>query len=189
MYGYVYMTTNLVNNRKYIGRCKSSYFKGNAYLGSGKILHQAIKKYGKENFQVELLKECESDEELNQEEIRYIALYDAQKSREFYNICKGRTAGPGGPRMKGKHHSEENKRRWSEQHRGAGNANYGNHWHASEKTKAIWHAQRSGSGNVAYGTKLLNNGKVNKRIKLDEVEKYLSDGWSYGFIKKKPKDE
>lgn len=60
MYGYIYLTTNLVNNSRYVGRKKSDRFpfinkNGEVYLGSGMTLNKAINKYGKENFKVELL--------------------------------------------------------------------------------------------------------------------------------------
>ena len=42
MYGFVYITTNKINGKKYIGMCKSSHEKN--YLGSGKILREAIEK-------------------------------------------------------------------------------------------------------------------------------------------------
>ena len=45
MYGYVYETINLVNNKKYIGKRVKSKFDIN-YKGSGKILKQAFEKYG-----------------------------------------------------------------------------------------------------------------------------------------------
>lgn len=43
MCGYIYLTTNLVNGKKYIGRRTSKVFLGNAYLGSGNHLKSAIK--------------------------------------------------------------------------------------------------------------------------------------------------
>lgn len=69
MYGYIYKTTNLINNKIYIGQKKSNEFLNEKYLGSGKILRQAIDKEGKQNFKVELLEECESAQELNEREI------------------------------------------------------------------------------------------------------------------------
>lgn len=89
MYGYIYLTTNLINDKKYIGKKKSKYFLENKYLGSGKILNQAIKKYGRHNFKTELLKECFSKEELDKEEKYFINKYDAVRSKEFYNLGKG----------------------------------------------------------------------------------------------------
>lgn len=57
MYGYIYLTTNLINERKYIGQHTSSEFDPN-YKGSGKILWQAINKYGWDNFSVRMLCPC-----------------------------------------------------------------------------------------------------------------------------------
>lgn len=54
MIGYVYLTTNLINGKKYIGMHKKDYFDEN-YKGSGKILWYAINKYGWENFKTEVL--------------------------------------------------------------------------------------------------------------------------------------
>ena len=48
MYGFVYLTTNTINNKKYIGMCKNTH--RDNYLGSGKVLKQGIDKKGKENF-------------------------------------------------------------------------------------------------------------------------------------------
>ena len=55
MYGYIYITTNLLNGKKYIGKHKSSEFEFDKYYGSGKYIKAAIKKYGLENFKCELL--------------------------------------------------------------------------------------------------------------------------------------
>jgi hypothetical protein len=52
--GYVYKTTNLNNGRCYIGKRTKPIFDEN-YFGSGAALQSAIKKYGKENFKVEIL--------------------------------------------------------------------------------------------------------------------------------------
>lgn len=88
MIGYIYITTNLINNKKYIGLKTSEYFKNN-YLGSGKIIKKAIKKYRKENFKVELLEECNSIEDLKQAERKWIKYYNAQSDSNFYNIAEG----------------------------------------------------------------------------------------------------
>lgn len=45
MYGYIYITTNLVNGKKYIGRHKSEVF-DESYKGSGLLLSRSIDKYG-----------------------------------------------------------------------------------------------------------------------------------------------
>ena len=88
MYGYIYLTTNKVNNKKYIGQHKSSKF-DKTYYGSGIVFQKAFKKYGKENFSVEILCECDSPEELDNSEIYFINLYDAVNSDSFYNTIQG----------------------------------------------------------------------------------------------------
>ena len=50
---YVYQTTNLINAKQYVGYHFGELDDG--YLGSGTIIQQALKKYGKENFEKEIL--------------------------------------------------------------------------------------------------------------------------------------
>ncbi len=92
MYGYVYLTTNTINNKQYIGQHKSETFDKN-YKGSGKILIQAFEKYGKENFECKILKECFSKEELNEAEIKYINKFKCVESNNFYNLKEGGSGG------------------------------------------------------------------------------------------------
>jgi group I intron endonuclease len=86
-YGYIYITTNTINGNRYIGQHKSVDW-DSQYIGSGKLLHYAIKKYGKENFTCFPLAWAWSREELNQLEIDYIAHYKPE-----YNIAKGGEGG------------------------------------------------------------------------------------------------
>lgn len=58
---YIYITTNKINGKKYIGQHKGK--PDDNYLGSGINLIKAIKKYGKENFFKEILCFCETREE------------------------------------------------------------------------------------------------------------------------------
>ena len=87
-YGYVYLTTNLINNKKYIGQHKSKKF-DESYKGSGKVLLQAIDLHGWDNFSCEILEWADSKETLNELEKFYINEYDAVNSREFYNLVRG----------------------------------------------------------------------------------------------------
>ena len=91
MYGYVYITTCTVNNKQYIGSHKYDKqeldFK---YIGSGKTLAKAIKKYGRNNFKCKVLEFCETRDELIEKERYYISLYNAVISENFYNIDDGR---------------------------------------------------------------------------------------------------
>lgn len=85
MYGYVYMTTNLINGKKYIGQHKCSKFDEN-YKGSGHAIKGAINKYGKANFSVEIIEKCETSFHLDDREAYWIIYYDAVNSDDFYNL-------------------------------------------------------------------------------------------------------
>lgn len=92
MYGFIYVTENLITGQKYIGQKK--YIKGwEHYLGSGIRLKNSITKYGRENFKRTILEECDSKESLDEKEKYYIELYHAVESDEFYNIAKGGDGG------------------------------------------------------------------------------------------------
>ena len=53
-YHIIYKTTNIINNKVYIGYHGTNEIE-DGYLGSGYDLKQAFKKYGKSNFQREVL--------------------------------------------------------------------------------------------------------------------------------------
>lgn len=93
MYGYVYKTTCLVNSIIYVGQKKSPTFLGQSYLGSGLLLRRAVEKYGEVNFQVELLEECDSQEQLNECECYWIELLHATDRSIGYNITLGAAGG------------------------------------------------------------------------------------------------
>jgi len=106
MYGYIYKTTNTVNGKFYIGKCVSESFRGTQYLGSGKLLRAAVKKYGKDKFIVELVEECSNNEDLCQQEIFWIKKLNAQDLNIAYNLADG---GQGGSARRGVPMSEETK--------------------------------------------------------------------------------
>lgn len=117
MYGYIYKTTNLINEKIYVGQKHSDKFLGNIYLGSGKRLLSAIKHYGKENFEVQLIECVETKEEMDEREIYWIKYFDATNKDIGYNISLGgnvnRTmVGENNPFF-GKHHTEESKQKMS----------------------------------------------------------------------------
>lgn len=111
MYGYIYKTTNRLNNKIYVGQKKSKEFLYENYLGSGVALQRAIKKYGKENFTVEFLDSAGSFDELNEKEVYWISKLDARNIDVGYNIASGGSFGDSGYHqgMLGKHQSEKQK--------------------------------------------------------------------------------
>ena len=97
----IYKTTNLINNRFYVGQDANN---DNEYLGSGLLLKQAIQKYGKQNFKKETLEYCNSKDELEEAERYWIKILNAQERGKGYNITGG------GYGMLGYKASEETKR-------------------------------------------------------------------------------
>ena len=71
MYYFIYKTTNKINGKYYIGMHKTDDLE-DGYLGSGTYFSRALEKYGKENFEREILEYCNSDEEMHNAEARYI---------------------------------------------------------------------------------------------------------------------
>ena len=80
MYGYIYITTNLINGKKYIGQHKAKKRLSVVYKGSGILIKKALEKYGSENFTCELIEWCNSKEALNDREIFWIDYYDSNYS-------------------------------------------------------------------------------------------------------------
>jgi len=105
----IYKTTNLINGKFYIGKDKHNDPK---YLGSGKILKQAIKKYGIDNFVKETIEECYDEQQWLEREMYWIGFYNS--INEGYNIALGGNGGDtisNNPNKEliGKRHSEKMK--------------------------------------------------------------------------------
>ena len=79
----IYMTTNLINGKKYLGMDSKNDPK---YLGSGRLIRKAIIKYGRENFKKEILEECSNIRELRDKEVEYLKKYDVKNNFDFYNL-------------------------------------------------------------------------------------------------------
>ena len=89
IYYLVYQLTNLVNGKIYIG-CHMTKNLDDGYMGSGKRIGYAKKKYGIENFKKEILKFCDSPEEMLAEEAK-IVNEEFIGRPDVYNLtCGGR---------------------------------------------------------------------------------------------------
>ena len=92
--GQIYIIKNKINNKVYIGQtttnyktrfiqhCKPSCVRTRHYK-----LYNAIKKYGKDNFYIELLETNIPIDKLNEKEISYIEEYNS--FNKGYNATKG----------------------------------------------------------------------------------------------------
>ena len=84
---YIYKITNLVTGDIYVGQHTTSNL-DDGYMGSGKILIRAIKKYGVENFRKEIQGFYEDKDELNYME-RVIVNKDFLARADVYNLTLG----------------------------------------------------------------------------------------------------
>jgi group I intron endonuclease len=96
--GIIYLTINQINGKVYIGQTGVD---SSSYIGSGKAILKAIKKYGKSKFIKTILRDnIESSLELNFWEDFYIKLFDSRNPKIGYNIR------PGGNNSRFKHTPE-----------------------------------------------------------------------------------
>ena len=86
-YIFLYETTNLINNHKYIGVHETNNI-NDRYLGSGKLIKLAIKKYGRENFVREILKFFDNKKDAYKFE-KYIVNAEFINRDDVYNITEG----------------------------------------------------------------------------------------------------
>ena len=87
---YIYKIINKINSKWYIGKTNGQ---DPNYKGSGKILKQAYKKYGTENFEKVILETCSTEEELNLREAHWISSTNAIVDPMSYNLVEGGTGG------------------------------------------------------------------------------------------------
>ena len=93
-FGRIYIIKNKINNKVYVGQTKVSIklrFQNHlsaARCGRDYIIGKAIRKYGEENFYVELLEECLASE-LNEREMYWITFYNATDNKFGYNMSLG----------------------------------------------------------------------------------------------------
>lgn len=111
---YVYEITNLINGKKYIGKrsCKCN-IEDDKYMGSGKYLIRAFKKYGVDNFEKRIIEIFEKECDAYEFERMLIQKLNADISDKYYNIAMGGKGGVAGCNV-----SEETRRKISEKSNG-----------------------------------------------------------------------
>lgn len=134
----IYILRNKINNKVYIGQTIRSLqrrlvtHRATAKAKVQTKISRAIRKYGKENFFIELLDSCETQKDADELESRYIKMHNSISNG--YNISPGgqairivteETRKKLGNGMRGKNHSLETIGLMSEAHSGENNFFYG----------------------------------------------------------------
>jgi hypothetical protein len=203
-YHFIYKTTNLLSGKYYIGMHSTDDLE-DGYLGSGTRLRYSINKYGKENFKREILEFCETRDELIKRETEIININEVAK----FDCINLKVGGQGGfvseEHMKKcqlagakayilKFNNDENFRKSRNQKssetikknhlEGKMNPKRFKDKKHSDKTKQLISEKMKGMGigenNSQYGTCWITKDGANKKIKKEEIETYLNEGWLRG---------
>lgn len=165
---YIYKTTNLINNKIYIGLSTKSVEESTDYYGSGRVYIKSFNKYGKKYFKKEILESnILSIERLEELEIFYISKFNSTDRSIGYNVSTGGSAHAGSK------HSEETKALLSEKQ-----SSHKLYWNPIDKKKT-WSAEdpgipwvlAAGNNSVEYkrldGRKKYHNPETGERICID----------------------
>ena len=190
-YHYFYKITNKINGMFYYGiHCTNDLDDG--YMGSGKRIIAAIKKYGVENFEKEILKYFDSLKELSDYEAQ-IVNEDLLNDPMCYNLIKGGYFLEGEVLIKLKNTYKEIKHQ-----QGKNNSQYGTCWITKDgENKKInkdeldnficdgWTKGRV----IKNKEKIIKSNSGRRHIWKDgvctqiyekDLQKYLDDGWVIG---------
>lgn len=182
--GIIYKWTNKINNKSYIGQTIDEQGRKKDHIRCKYkcYFHNAIKKYGIENFDYEVI-EYVKESQLSEREIYWISYYDTHNKEKGYNLTEG------GEGTRGFSHgfTDEVKNRLSETHKGLIPWNKGKTGIYSEETlrkigerdhKACWTEElRQKQSNKLKGKPSPNKGK-----KLsEETKKKLSESVKQSF--------
>ena len=192
MYHILYRVTNVLNEKYYIGIHSTKNLK-DGYKGSGKIILSSLKKHGKENHKFEILKFCDNRNDLIESE-KQVVNDKLLKDKKCMNLQLGgisgfdfiklkRQADPAFDKKWKKMQSEKLKK----VHK-AGKINYNTFEGKShsDETKLKMSKAKKGLGlkesNSQFGTCWITKQNENKKIKKEELESYLTKGWTKGRV-------
>jgi hypothetical protein len=214
---YLYKTTCLITGRWYIGMHSTCNLE-DGYMGSGKRLRYSIRKYGKENHIKEILEFFESRELLIEAEKKAIT-EDMITDNDCMNLKSGGTGGfsseehrikfsmCGNKAFKYKMLNDiDFKNRFSEIKKvdtkkrilngnikfWKDNYNWCGKKHSDKTKEKMSEAKKNacfGEKNSQYGTCWITKDSINKKIKKEDLETYLNDGWLKGKTVKSSIDE
>jgi len=201
IYHFIYKTICIITNKFYIGMHSTNNL-NDGYLGSGKRLWYSLNKYGKENHKIERLEFFETRKKLKDREIeivnedllhdslcmnlkvggdggfineehqkkctiaglksqwnnpKYIKWHKDRQSKRFFELNKSKSENWG---FKNKKHTEKSKMNMSNSHKG--------------------HIYQKGEKNSQYGTCWIIKNNEIKKIKKEELNLWLNQGWNRG---------
>jgi hypothetical protein len=195
-YYILYKTTNLKNNKFYIGVHETNNL-NDGYLGSGKKFKNSLYYHGKENFKLEILEYFDNSKKMYQRELEVVN-EELLKNPKCLNLKLGGEGGwptnsgdnwkhaneywkhPDNKKRLSKIIGERSKRIWnnlSEKQRKNRllKLNFTNKNHSEETKKKIGlknSINQKGIKNSQYGTCWITNEKINKKIyRGDEIPK------------------
>jgi group I intron endonuclease len=195
-YHYLYKTTNLINGKFYYGMHSTDNLE-DGYKGSGTLLRRSIKKYGIENFKLEILEFFDSREALAEAEKKLVTKVQVNDSN-CMNLKPGGKGGLMNSEHAKKFHSEGGRavrQMMLERHKDrlANDPDYYNKWRQSmigrpttkgmegkkhsEETLKKKSESAKGNKNSQFGTKWITNEKENKKIKNSDQ---IPEGWRAG---------
>lgn len=163
----IYKTICTITDRYYIGMHETPYMK-DGYLGSGKILKASINKYGKENHIRTILHALNSRDEMIAKEIE-IVTENLLKDVLCMNLTTGGHGGSNGP------HTEEIKRRLSEQKKGQKGTPHTEE-HKAYMSKVHMGKPKPHNTTNNKGRRLITNGADQKYLYKDQE---LPQGWKF----------
>ena len=170
----IYGITNLVNNKIYIGQTKQGYrrrFIQHLCPSEGcPLFRNAVKKYGRQNFECELIDIAETQAEANEKEKMWIKALGTYKPENGYNLSMGGVIGS---------FNEDTLRRMSEAHKGDKNYFYGKHH--TDETKKIMSEKKKGlycgeKHPKARKVRCIDTGEIFNTIKDAEIKYNVSHG-------------
>ena len=202
MHFLIYKTTNLINERFYIGAPRTNEI-DDGYMGSGKHLRHAIKKYGIKNFKRDILFDFDNKDEMFAKELEIVD-EDFVKDKNTYNLKIGGSGGNPGiiGAFSGRRHSEESKRKMSISIKLSAkvcsdetrlklsinsavknNPNIRQKISATMTNRICSETHRKNVALANIGKIVVNNGNISKRISCVDLEDYLKNGWIRGMLR------
>ncbi len=197
MYYSIYQTTNKINGKIYVGTHITEDL-DDRYLGSGKRLLVAINKYGRDNFEKEVLFIFATPEKMFEIEANVVN-EDFITRTDTYNIKVGGKGGGGNSSGSFRFRSKEfmsaqgkanylKNRLWEyakNQDRFGIHNNFYGRTHTEETKKIIGEKSsiyQKGNRNSQYGTCWITNGIENKKIKKEDLDLWILQDWRRGRI-------